>query len=518
MEIKQDYKNNHKGISQYILGIMGIFITLSLIFIGTYLYIAYHRDLSSFERIQQAELKVVQEKIGVNVDNLKKLSVLTSKRIAASRGNVQRIQNILSSSHSLLPEAEFLKFQRITYKKFSYPSHFITRFGPLPLESKTTSVESPQENNPLISFDQNRVSSKTWVFDHDGHLDGILEMEMSPSCFKNTLSIGPTLSFTPDSIYAPLQKAPLPLYGRLPESFWEYGIKNKGHYCAFLLFMLFSLFAISLSAYYLRLLIKKGCQEEVDDLKNTLAEAQKREQQTKEDLFTHEQQAQTHLVTCGAYKKFQTNFHRHQGEQVHHILRSLDVVIRSFKNPQESPPVSELVEILGSCISVAERISNSVPSIMKQESIQITRVLEEVRALFTEKIYKSNLTLEMSCPEDIIYEGDRLFIGIFLINIIGKTLYMIPKNGKVEIKATDQKEGFHIQVKDNGFPFDEKSRNQIKQTLDFFITGDLLQRMRQEAGMSYSYSRTEEGFNVNELFIPISFEESSDSNVIPLFS
>ena len=258
MEVKQDYRTNQKRIFQYILGTMGIVSVFSLIFIGTYLYLDYHNYLLSFERAQQSDLKIAQEKISSNIDSLKKLSLLTGKRIASSLGNVQRIQNILSSSHTLLPETELLKIQKITYKKLSHPNKLITRFGPLPIEPKVTPSDTPHENNPLIFFDQNGVNSKTWIFDQEGHLDGILEMEVPLSYFKNKLNIGSTLSFVPDKTHVFLQKDPLPFYGKLPDSFWEYGIKNRGHFAVFLLFMFFSLFVIAVSSHYLLHQIKKN--------------------------------------------------------------------------------------------------------------------------------------------------------------------------------------------------------------------------------------------------------------------
>src|SRR5206468_2765539 len=97
------------------------------------------------------------------------------------------IQNILISSYSLLPDREFLKIQKMTYEKLSKPQHLITRFGVAPLDSNKSSLNTPHDSGTSIFFDQNSVHSKTWIFDQNGQLDGILEIHVSLSHFKETL-------------------------------------------------------------------------------------------------------------------------------------------------------------------------------------------------------------------------------------------------------------------------------------------------------------------------------------------
>lgn len=141
-----------KKLFQLTAGVMGVFCLLSLLFIGTYLYVDYQQYISSYKITQQAELKIAQDKINANVDNIKKLSVLTAKRIAASNGNIKRIQHILVSSYALLPDRDFLKIQKVAYEKHSLPQHLITRFGISPLNLNRPSTDKPQGEGPSIFF------------------------------------------------------------------------------------------------------------------------------------------------------------------------------------------------------------------------------------------------------------------------------------------------------------------------------------------------------------------------------
>lgn len=511
-------KRIYRDVLQQTCGVMGVFCFLSLIFVGGYLYVDYHRYLSSYNITQQSELQAAQEKISLNVDNLKKLSTLTAKRIVASLGDIKRIQHILVSSHSLLPDAEFLKIQKMSYEKFSYPQSLITRFGVVPLDVGKKSLNAPDGNNPAISFDQDSVHSKIGVFNQAGHLDGILEIHVPPSHFKETLKIGPTLSFELGSANILLQKSPLPLYGKEPKPFLEYLAQNMSHYTVFLLFIIFSLIFIALGIYYSRFRIKQTFQEEIEYLKDELSKAQADANKENAALLTYQKRIETHQVTCQAYKSFQINFQNHRREQLHHILRSLDVVIRSFKNPNAALPANELIEILGSCLLTAEHISSGVLSPSKQEPVKVINVLGNIRSLFTEKMYKSDLTMELHCPENLIYYGDPLFVEFVLLNLIGKPLHMVPKNGKVGIKVTDQTEGLHVQVKDNGFLVNDKSQKQLQQAFDFFMPEELFQQLCRDNGFLYEYAKDKDGLNMGKILFPKVLEEPLDSNVIPLFN
>lgn len=512
------------GISRLTLGIVGVFCFLSLLFVGAYLYIDYQRYLESYKSTQQAELKSAQEKISLNLENMKKLSTLTIKRIVAVSGDRKRIQNILLSSHALLPDRDFLKILKVTYEKLSPPQCLITKFGVVPREDNkqplngTELVKVRTDKGPTILINQESVYARTCLLDHKNQPEGILEIHVASSHFKETLKIGSTLSFIPGAARVLLQKNPFPLYGNLPGSFWGYFVQQIDHYYVFLLFIIFAIIFITTSNIYSRFYIQRDSQEERDSLQDQLAESQRESNKANDALLTSQKRTETHQVTCQFYKQFQTNFLVHQREQLNHVLRSLDVMMRSLQNPDKALPPEELMDILKSCLNVVEHVSSGTPIDIKHEPIRIHRTLANIRALFTEKIYKSDLMMEVHCPEELVHYGDSLMVEFVLLNLIGKPLYMAPKNGKVEVRAADQKEGLQIQVKDNGFPMNDKSQKQLQQAFDFFMTEQQFQQLCRDNGFFYEYSKDKAGLNVVTMLLPNVEVESSYNNVIPLFN
>lgn len=494
---------------------MAVYVVGSFVFVGAYVYVDYQSYLSSYEEIQHAELAAAQQKLHSNLENLKNLSVLTAKRISSSRGDLKRIQNILNSSYSLLPDADYFRIEKITYNKLSQPQSRITRFGTLSLKPEGTPSETPHQNGPAIVFHEDSIICKNWVFNTEGNLEGFLEISLDPSAFKATLPMGNTLSFTALRSQTLLQQGPFPIYGQLPDLFWEYTIKQSGHYALFFLFMILVLIVVDLHYYWLRERVKKAYRERIEHLKHELSLSQARLEKNKAALFVLEQQIHSQQVSFQAYKKFQITMRHHRREEASYLLRSINLIESFYKKESTALPSKDLIEVIESCLKVAERFAEGAVSKMRNEPIKVLNILDNIQELFTEKIHKSTLSVEINCSENLAYESDPCFMELVLINVIGRPLHSVPPHGKVIIKATNQKEGLQVQVRDNGFFFDKKILNQLNQSFDFFLSQEAFRKICQDHNLRYEHYRGKNGFNVAKILFPKPDERSSEGNVIP---
>ncbi|MBY0501719.1 MAG: hypothetical protein K2P93_06940 [Alphaproteobacteria bacterium] len=489
----------------------------ALAFVGVYVYIDYQSYLSSYKEIQQAELNAAQIKLHSNIENLKKLSILTSKRIAASHGDLKRIQNILISSYSLLPDVDYFRIEQITYNKLSKPQSRITRFGILSLKLDHTPSEAPHQNGPTVAFEEEAIICKNWIFNSEGNLEGFLEIFLDPSTFKATLPMGDSLSFAVSETHSLHQQGPFPIYGRTPDLFWEYFFKHRDHYAVFFLFMMLVFIAMVLTSYWLWWRVKNAYKERTQHLKSAISLSQAKLEKNKAALFTLQQQIQCQQISFQAYKKFQIGFRNHQREEAAYLLRSLDVILSFYKRAHIELPSKDLIDIVESCLKVGECLSMGAASKIKNEPIKILNILNNIQELFAERIYKSNIEVEINCSENLFYDSDSCFMELMLINVIGKPLHSVPLNGSVTIKATHQKEGLHIQVKDNGFFFDKKILNQLNQSFNFFLSQEVFSKVCQDNNLRYEHYRGKNGLNVAKILFPKPNGRSSEGNVIPFF-
>jgi signal transduction histidine kinase len=315
-----------------------------------------------------------------------------------------------------------------------------------------------------------------------------------------------------------LQKAPLPIYGKLSLSFWGYYVQNVAHYMIFFLFGGVTVVFVALSNVYSRVRIRQEVGQEIESLKEGVAHWQMESHKANDALVTNQKRAETHQTTCQSHTQFRSSFYQHQRERLNHVLRSIDVVMRSLQNPNGSLPGQELVDILKSCLNVVESIVGGSLTVSRHVPVRLLKTLSNVRVLFTEKMYTSELTMEMHCSEDLTYCGDPVMVEFLLLNLVGKSLYLAPKKGKVDIKVTEQKEGLHIHVRNKGFSMNEQMQKQIMQAFDFFMTEEHFHQLCQENGFHYECTKDKEGLNITTLFFPNVEVEPLGNNVVPLFS
>jgi hypothetical protein len=423
----------------------------------------------------------------------------------------------LNSSYSLLPDFDYLKLKKIIYHKLSKPQSLVTRFGVLSLKSEQIPSETPHQNGPTVVFQETFIACKNWVFNEEGSLEGFLEISLDPLSFKATLPLGTALSFTSLNAHDLLQDDPFPIYGKVPDAFWEYAIQQRAHYAVFLLFMLICLVAMTLTSYWIWWRIKNAYKERVQNLTSALCIAQTNEEKTEKALVAHQQRAQSHQSSCQSYKKLYMSFRHHQRELIGHLLRFLNVLLHLYKRPNAELHSKDQMKIVESCIKVAEHLCDGTASKIKNESIKVLDILDNIQELFIEKIHKSNLDVETNCSENLLYDGDPFLMEFILINVIGKPLHSVPPNRKVSIKATNQKEGLQIQVKDNGYVFDKKIQKQINQAFDFFIPQEIFRKLCQDNNLLYEHHRAKNGFNIAKIFFPKPDEQFLEDNIIPFF-
>lgn len=152
---------------------------ISLLYISVYAYIQYEQYLHMYQKSQQEELIVAQQKTKAVLEKLNELLLLTRTRVKASQGDSNKIQNILSSTPRLYAPQELPKIKSLTYYKFSQPQKLITRLGIFPPEHKSFPPLDSHASEASVSFNDNAVVGKVSIFNERGNAEGVLESQIS---------------------------------------------------------------------------------------------------------------------------------------------------------------------------------------------------------------------------------------------------------------------------------------------------------------------------------------------------
>lgn len=498
-------------------------VAISLLYIAGCIFVEYQQYLQTYQKEQQAELAVVQNNTQKISQKLKEFLQLTGKRIGASHGDQKRTQSILNSSLRLYEPYELPKSQNLSYYKLSKPQGIITRLGIFPLKPDRAASDQFVKADSTIVFHKDVVKGKVSVLNEQGNIDGFLELDILLEDFKTTLGNFQALVFGPipssqTKSYHLVKEGPFSIYVKNPYPLWQFAFVSKNHYAIFFLYVLLLVFISILCALYFYRYVERSFRDNLENLKTALAKSIDAEEKASQRALVYEQRYKSHQTSSQSHRKIQEALNTRQQESLLQVHRFLTLLKQSFSHV--SPPLSSerQMEIIESCLEAIHLLSNGLVAHIKKEPVKFSALLQEIFSLLAEKIYKANISLECGCSERIIFYGDALFTEVILMNVIGKAVHRVTKNEKIFINVTSQNQFICFNLQDRGFPATNELEHHVKRSFDFVIPEDMLQGMCRDAGMSYTYSRSEDGFNVNEILIPTSSEENSGNNVVQLFT
>lgn len=498
----------------------GVFILIFAAFTATYSFFEYQSYLSSYQTKQQGELKAVQKKTEVILKKVGELLQVTSNRITASKDDPQHIQSILISAPRLYTPQELPNIQSLVYYMLSKPFTTVSRFGVLPSTHSQPSPPQGPLKEATVIFQDDVMISKLPFFNEGKTLKGILEIKITSAEFKAFLGDVRTLSLTyfPSSQdFQVLQKTPFTIYANPPDSFWDFAFENQNRYGIFCCYTLLSFLLFVSCVLYLRLYFQEKYGNKINEITVHLAVAAKEGEEFKEKLTISDQKYKSCSTSFQAYKKLYANLNIEKQEQALQICNGLDAVIQGIKGTKLHYSTAQQFELLQSCLKFARLASEGRILQKRTEEINLTDLTDAVSALFADKMHKSKTTVELTCPDNLCFYGDPLFTELLLVNIIGKAIYRLSRNGKVVITVNDQGETLCFELRYKEFVADDISAEAFKKSFDLFISENILKKMCHENDIQYISLRDKKGFNITKIIIQKFPLEDTGNNLVKLF-
>jgi hypothetical protein len=493
-------------------------VVVSFLFITLYVLYDYKGYLQTHQDLQGQEIEESAHKTEAIIKNVKKVIALAENRIRAANGDTERIRTILKSSDSISPKHILPSFQKFSYTKLSKTPEVITRFGAFPLKTEFLAQDLSISKEMAVTFSGNIIIAKYQVLNDQGKLDGIIEVEINPSDFKAVLGNFTTIELVLGKENSTHEHNPIfSVKAKTPNQLWGYISDHKTHFLIFGFYMLFLICFTMIGAGFLNQYLKKQYQAHIDKLETERANLAAKSDSLNQALANSQRDYSHHQLSCQAHKTFHSGFHNQQKEQASYIARSLTLLEKSFKDSTLQLSDLEYLSLINSMRSSAQVLSRGCLTSLKSESVNLKQVLEEIRLFFAERIQKMSLTLDINCFEDLEFTGDPVFTEFILLNLIGKSIHRVPKEGKVSINVSELDGAVSLEVIDNGFLIAGSTEKLIRKSFDFYVPEDVFGNTCQENGLIYQHSKTTGGLNRTIITIPTIQEEVATHNVVQLF-
>ena len=253
------------------------------------------------------------------------------------------------------------------------------------------------------------------------------------------------------------------------------------------------------------------------DLEKSLAQKREEAEKLLHTLENQKQEHQNHQLSYQAMKDFHTQLNGRQKKQALSITRSLDVVRASLDDSAVYLSDKERGELLDSCIINSQLLSNRSLGVLNREQFNVKMSLEYIQLFFAEKLYKSNIILDIACPPTVLFEGDRFLNEFILLNLIGKSIYRVPKNGKVFVRVSQEDGLISFEIQDNGYSLSNVAEKLIKKSFDLLMEDQDLYQLCLENGIMHEHSRTTDSINITKITFSNTSQEIFSDNVVQLF-
>jgi hypothetical protein len=193
--------------------------------------------------------------------------------------------------------------------------------------------------------------------------------------------------------------------------------------------------------------------------------------------------------------------------------KSIKRVVLSSQGYSSLNAADEEVLIQG-VTKLAEDLSNGIYGNYTRESLNVRDLIDEVKSYFNPQIQKLNLGLEITCSTNVTFMGDSLFTELILLNVIGRPLYSMPKNGLLSIFVTQDKDFVHVEVKGTQYSLSSEGKKYLKFPSEFAIETHKLQEICRQNKILYKSELKEEEVYTT-LSFPLTPDVTQESNVIP---
>ncbi|MBX9805725.1 MAG: hypothetical protein K2Y18_08250 [Alphaproteobacteria bacterium] len=488
---------------------MTLMLILTSLIVSISLYIEYRRYLDVYHVAQTNEINDIKHKESVLLKELTKVLKLTGSRIEAAEGNLERLQKIITSLTYLTINQVPVAFQTVSYHQISEPKGVITRLG----VRDSDRIYSPSElsqKEKITFWKENFLLGRLPVSKH-GVVDGVLKVRIYHPTLRAYFG-------SPSKIKYFVTDGAIKFESKASIGFREFVNQNR-HQFTILGGVTFALVMLLAWGIVMTLRVtRKRYFQQVQNLEEALTLSAQEAGELKEDLNESEQTMKSLQVSRQSHIKLEGAIRMRQKQRATWITQSLDVVSQSYQNPKIYLPEQDQFDIIHECQKVAQSLSLGLGKSLEKEKVDLKQIILCTLLLFKEKTHKSNISVDINLPENACtIKSDALLMEVLFMDVLGKAIHRVPKNGVVSISLKEDENSFHLETLDNGYTNTGSTDKLIKKSFDLFFSNDNFQDICRENGLSFSSKKETNGLNTSCLILPFQEEEVQNNNVVRLF-
>ena len=498
----------------------------SIVFCALQLSYDYWQHTTAYYQKQEKKREELNERFKTFRNNLETLLTIAVERIAKYPQTPQRIQNILSSLQSLTEGIDHPSLQRVVFKTHQ---QIVTRFGVQPLSTSDPPTQTELSPDLFLKDAETLVVKKPSVLKKGDPPIGWLELEIAKEDLVAYLKPAPFFEIQLTSLKKKvLEKEqgrnalkPFWIKNIPPKSLYTFICHEWFHYCYFFIYLFVSFLLLVLGLYRINRHSHNERSSYFANIEAQIRILSKESEVLRSENSALQNELKSQTLSFSTYKTLISDRTSYFKGEAQKIQMALNTLWQSYKSLQLQLPEKECLNLFLISLKSSQAITDLIPSPYEKADswVNVRDCIDKVVSLFSYKIFKGNILLEVHCPSDLALKMNPSFVTLILINLVGKAFYRVPYQGEVRVTISEENnEAFCIQVEDNGFYLEGVVEKLVLQSFEDFIEETILRKAYQEYGFLFNTQKTDQGNTQTCLTLPKKPPLTDWSNVVPLFS
>ena len=467
--------------------LMRVFCFVGLLFAVYFFYVdwTYNRYVEDYRNTQRQEVQTANQKITASLTKLRDLTEALRTEILAAPEDSLSIQTTLKAGQWLSERYAIPTIQSLSYYKFSRPQAVITPALIAPLDKVPQAFRKPVKELTALTTQKNAMVGMLPVLDKNNRLKGIVEVKVPSLDIQKIIGADDFKTLEFPQLFGIngiklIQNKPLEFTPKSPLSYLAY----LTSFASYFWLLAFAVLIGAPLVFFSGRLAKKRVG------------------------FVYGYQL-GHLSNQLKCLKTRSSFQHSRIQRYEEISGVLSKAVNFLRGSPAHP--SKKQTLINAAAELAEDLSSGMSSNLKRESLNLKTILEEVVLYFTDQIQKQTIDVKITCPEELTFIGDSLFVRMILLNVMGSPLFYMPKKGRMSISAIKKEGLIHIEIKDNRYSLSELGKKYVKTPFDFYVDDHKLQQICLQNRIGYTLSQSEKG----DFTTKVSFPLDSDLKIIP---
>jgi hypothetical protein len=198
------------------------------------------------------------------------------------------------------------------------------------------------------------------------------------------------------------------------------------------------------------------------------------------------------------------------------ISSAISATMEKLEYSLNSMPLEVQKKLVRAVGELTEELAKGLCGNIQKETLNVREMLYKTQNHFTDYLQSHDISVKVTCPEDLTVVADPLFVRLVLLNVFGFPICSTQNHGQISV-AVSQNNGYaHVEIKDKRNVLSGKGQQHLKFPREFLAKDNELRQLCIQNGWGYEFRGQKDGQFYTKVSIPLQDYQAGEDHLIAL--